>query len=136
VLGVDHPPVDLELTESIVDLVGAEFLAPGHQGVTEHLGVDLPVDFEGLKGSHDDVVIVGTSGHLLGEECDHLGEVDGAGRLAHHVARFTVADGPPDGGEGSLEVGRSDDAVLVIVDDAESLFKLLNLFLAEEGEDV
>jgi len=39
-------------------------------------------------------------------------------------------------GEGSLEVVGSDDAVLVGVDDAEGLLELLDLLLAEEGEDV
>merc|ERR1719458_2178910 len=91
------------------------------------------------KASNDlnnNVVIVGTSGHLLCEEGDHLGEVDGARRLAHHVVRLGVADGAADALEGLLEVGGSDDAVLVVVDDAEGLLELLDLLLAEQGEDV
>ena len=35
VLCVDHPAVDLELAESVVDLVRRELLAPGHQWVPE-----------------------------------------------------------------------------------------------------
>ena len=35
VLGVDHPAVDLELAESVVDLVRRELLTPGHQWVPE-----------------------------------------------------------------------------------------------------
>merc|ERR1711936_323098 len=31
VLGVDHPAVDLELAEGVVDLVRRELLTPGHQ---------------------------------------------------------------------------------------------------------
>jgi hypothetical protein len=31
-----------------------------------------------------------TSGHFLGEEGDHLGEVDGTRRLAHHVVHLSV----------------------------------------------
>ena len=38
--------------------------------------------------------------------------------------------------EGLLEVGGSDDAVLVVVDDAEGLLELLDLLLGEQGEDV
>jgi len=49
VLGVDHPAVDLELTEGVVDLVGGELLTPGHQRVPEHFGVNLSVDFEGFE---------------------------------------------------------------------------------------
>ena len=35
VLGVDHPAVDLELAEGVVNLVGGELLTPGHQRVPE-----------------------------------------------------------------------------------------------------
>jgi len=49
VLGVDHPAVDLELAEGVVNLVGGELLTPGHQRVPEHFGVNLSVDFEGFK---------------------------------------------------------------------------------------
>ena len=35
VLSIDHSAVDLELAESVVNLVGGELLTPGHQGVTE-----------------------------------------------------------------------------------------------------
>ena len=38
VLGVDHPAVDLELAESVVNLVGGELLTPGHQRVPEPVG--------------------------------------------------------------------------------------------------
>ena len=38
--------------------------------------------------------------------------------------------------EGLLEVGGGYDAVLVVVDDAERLLELLDLLLAEQGEDV
>ncbi len=31
-----------------------------------------------------------TSGHFLREEGDHLGEVDGTRRLAHHVVHLSV----------------------------------------------
>jgi len=136
VLAVDHAAVDLELAEGVVDLVGGELLTPGHQGVAEHLGVDLSVDLEGFEGSHDDVIIVGSSGHLLGEQCHHLGEVDGSGGLSHHVGSLAVAYWPSDGGEGGFEVGGGDDSILVVVNDAESFFELLDLFLTEEGEDV
>lgn len=135
-VAVDHAAVDLELAEGVVNLVGGELFPPGHQGVTEHLGVDLSVDLEGFEGSHNDVIVVGSSGHLLGEQCDHLGEVDRSRGLSHHVSSFAVAYWPADGGEGGFEVGGGDDSILVVVNDTESFFELLDLFLAEEGEDV
>jgi len=133
---VNHAAINLELTEGIVNLVGSEFLPPGHQGVSEHLCVDLAVDLKGFEGPDDDIIVVRSSGHLLSEECDHLGEVDGSWGLSHHVSSITVTYRTSDTLEGGLEVGGGDDAVLVVVDDAECLLELLDLFLAEQGEDV
>ncbi len=54
-----------------------------------------------------------TASHLLGEEDDHLGEVDGSGGLGDHALGLTVGDGAADGGEGGLQVAGGQDAILV-----------------------
>ena len=77
-----------------------------------------------------------TSGHLLCEESDHLGEVDGSRGLPDQVVGLGVWDGSTDADEGGLQIVGGDDAILVNVDDAESLLELLDLFLTEQGEDV
>ena len=78
VSSVDLSVLDLELAEGVVDLLLAELVAPGHQGVPEpgrtqlkacfkrylkqyvsHLCVDLSVDLEGVEGLDDDVIVVG-----------------------------------------------------------------------------
>ena len=82
---VNHAAVDLELGEGIVDLGGGELVAEGHEGVSEGLSVDLAVHLEGLEGLQDGFVVVGTAGHLGGEEGDHLGEVHGSVSLIKHV---------------------------------------------------
>ena len=38
--------------------------------------------------------------------------------------------------KGLFQVRSGDDSVLVVVDDAERLLELLDLFLTEQGEDV
>ena len=107
---VDHSLVDLELGKGVVDLAGGELVAKGHQGVSavdklyeeflepkiqfvmfhfvfcspECLRVNLAVDLEGLEGLQDDVIVVGASGHLAGEQGDHLGEVHRAVHLVQH----------------------------------------------------
>lgn len=120
-----------------------------------HFSVDLSVNFEGLKRSDDNVIVIGTyykgqsymyqlnltpicptSSHLLCEQCDHLGEVDWAGSLADQVVGLSVGDRSPNVDKGGHEVLGCDDAVLVNVNDAKGFLKLLNLFLTEEGEDV
>ena len=81
---VNHASIDLELGEGIVDLGGGELVAEGHQLGSEGLGVDLAVLLEGLEGSEDDIVIVGSTSHLGGEQGDHLGEVHGSVHLVEH----------------------------------------------------
>merc|ERR1719400_842983 len=117
---VDHSPVDLELAEGIVNLAGTELLSPGHQRVSEHLGVNLTVDLEGFKGSDNHIVVISSSRHLLGEQGDHLGEVDRAGGLAYQVVGFGIRDWSSDTDEGGLQVVGCDDSILVHVNDSKS----------------
>ena len=77
-----------------------------------------------------------TSGHLLGEQGHHLGEVDGPGGLAYQVVGLRVWDWSSDAHKGGLQVVGSDDSILVHVNDSKSFLELLNLFLTEQGEDV
>ena len=58
VLGGQHAVVvNLELAEDVVDLVLAELVAPRHEGVAEHLGVDLLlVVLVRAEGLHDQLV--------------------------------------------------------------------------------
>ena len=121
-----------------------------------HFSVDLSVDFEGLKRSNDNVIIIGTlaeitelflvkynikiffltSSHLLCKECDHLGKVNWSGSLADQVVGLCVCDGSPNVDKGGLEVRGCDDAILVNINDAKGFLELLDLLLAEECEDV
>ena len=55
-----------------------------------------------------------TSGHLLCEKDDHLGEVDGSGGLADHAGGFSVWDWSSDWGESGLQVAGGEDTVLKI----------------------
>ena len=81
---------EVPLGEGIVDLGGGELVAEGHEGVSEGLGVDLAVHLEGLEGLDDGFVVVGTAGHLLGEQGDHLGEVHGSVSLIEHVLKQKI----------------------------------------------
>ncbi len=125
-----------------------------------HVGVDLAVHLECLEGFQDGVVIISacksrigltssdididgnhwnqalTTSHLLGEQDDHLGEVNGTGGLGEHGAGLAVGDGLADVAEGVLQVGGGEETVLVGVHDAEGFLELLDLPLGEEGEDV
>ena len=102
----------------------------------EGLGVDLALDLEGLEGSEDDIVIIGATGHLGGEQGDHLGEVHGSVDLVKHGLGLAAADVLAVGGEGSDEVGGGQEAVLVSVHDAEGLLELLDGGVGEGVENV
>ena len=76
--------INLHLSKSVIDLAGGELDTEGHEGVPEGIGINLAVNLEGLEGGKDDVIIVGSTGHLGGEEGDHLGEVHGSVHLVKH----------------------------------------------------
>jgi len=133
---VNHAAVDLELGEGIVDLGGGELVAEGHQLGSEGLGVDLAVLLESLEGSEDDIVIIGSTSHLGGEQGDHLGEVHGSIDLIEHGLGITATNALSMGSEGSHQVGGGEEAVLVSVHDTEGLLELLDSRVGERFEDV
>merc|ERR1711902_21631 len=56
-LGLDHVVlVDLELSEDVVNLSLGHLVSPGHQGVLEHLGVNLAVVVVGLESLDNEVI--------------------------------------------------------------------------------
>lgn len=115
-VGVDETfVVDFHLVVSLVDFVGGELVAPGHEGVPQSLGVDLAVAVEGLEGGDDNIVFVGATGHAVREQCEELSEVDGARGLTEHLVEFLIVDEPAQGVEGGAEVVLTDDTVLVVV---------------------
>lgn len=115
-LGVDEAlVVDLHLVVGLVDLVGGELVAPGHERVPQPLRVDLALGVEGLEGVDDNIVVVGAAGHAVGEEGEQLCEVDGAGCLADHVVELLLRCQPAERVEGGAEVVLADDTVLVVI---------------------
>merc|ERR550532_816838 len=54
---------------------------------------------ECFKGFEDGVIIIGTSSHFFGEECNHLCEVNWSGRFRKHGIGFSSRDGFANGGE-------------------------------------
>merc|ERR1711944_115555 len=49
-LGLDHVVlINLELTEDVINLSLGHLVSPGHEGMLEHLGVNLAVHVVGLE---------------------------------------------------------------------------------------
>merc|ERR1719204_357083 len=58
-LALDHVVlINLELAEDVLDLRLGHLVAPGHEGVLEHLGVDLAFNIVSLEGLDNEVVRV------------------------------------------------------------------------------
>merc|ERR1712080_712434 len=55
---VNHAIVNLELCESVLAFLCGELVAECHEGLPEHLGVDLAVHLESLEGFEDDIIVV------------------------------------------------------------------------------
>jgi len=136
VSSINHATVNGELCESIIDLGGGELVTEGHEGVSESFSVDLAFHLEGLEGLHDGLVIVGTTGHLGGEEGDHLGEVHGSIGLIKHVLGITGGDRLAVVGESSHEVISGEETIFVTVHDAEGFLELLDGRVGEGVENI
>merc|ERR1719154_59311 len=86
-LGLDHVVlIDLELTEDVINLGLGHLVSPGHQGVLEHLGVDLAVHVVGLESLDNEVIrVVAVSGHLFLEHLDHVVVAAGTADLSQQT---------------------------------------------------
>merc|ERR1712015_369910 len=91
-LALDHVVlINLELSEDVVDLSLGHLVSPGHQGVLEHLGVDLAVLVVGLESLNDEVIgVVAVSGHLLLEHLDHVVVGAGAADLSEKGVKLAL----------------------------------------------
>ena len=86
--------INLEFGEGIIDLASGELVSEGHQLSSEGLGVNLSILLERLERSENDIVVIRTSGHLGGEEGDHLGEVHGSVNLVEHGLKKHIVSPP------------------------------------------
>merc|ERR1711892_521861 len=96
--------------------------------MSESLGVNISVHFECLKGSKDDIIIIGSTGHLA--------EVHGSVHLVKHGLGFSASNVLSVGGESCHQVGGGQEAVLVSVHDAKGFLELLDGGVGEGFEDV
>merc|ERR550517_1726999 len=132
-LALDHVVlINLELSEDIVDLSLGHLVSPGHQGVLEHLGVDLAVLVVGLESLNDEVIgVVAVSGHLLLEHLDHVVVGAGAANLSEKGVKLSLGHQHTDVVESSTEVIFVQGTVLVDVHQLEAVLVHLELLLGE-----
>jgi len=136
VSGIDHTTVDFELGERVINLRCRELVSEGHERVSERLSIDLTADLKGLKGLEDGLVVIGAAGHFAREQSHHLREVHRSIGLVKHRLCLSAGDGLAVVGEGSGQVRRGQQTVLVHIHDAERLLELLDGGVGERVEDV
>merc|ERR1711944_9540 len=134
-LGLDHVVlIDLELSKDVVDLSLGHLVSPGHQGVLEHLGVDLAVLVVGLENLDNEVIgVVAVSGHLLLEHLDHVVVGAGTPNLSQERVELRLSHQDTDVVEGSTEVIFVKGAILVDVHQLEAVLVHLELLLGESS---
>merc|ERR1712201_42179 len=67
ILGLDHVVfINLKFSEDIINLSLGHLVSPGHQGVLEHLGINLALLVIGLESLDNEVIrVISISSHLL-----------------------------------------------------------------------
>merc|ERR1711920_20418 len=132
-LGLDHVVlIDFELTEDVVNLSLGHLVSPGHEGVLEHLGVNLAVHVISLESLDNEVIgIVSISSHLLLEHLDHVVVGAGATNLAEEAVQLRLSHEDTNVIESSTEVILVQGAVLVDVHQLEAVLVHLKLLLGE-----
>jgi len=132
-LGLDHVVlIDLELSEDVVNFSLGHLVSPGHEGMLEHLGVNLAVQVVSLEGLDNEVIrVVAVSGHLLLEHLDHVVVGAGSGDLSKETVELSLGHEDTDVVEGSAEVIFVKVTVLVDVHQLEAVLVHLELLLGE-----
>merc|ERR1719445_1373451 len=133
ILGLDHVVlINLELSKDIINLRLSESIAPGLEGVGEHLGVNLAISLVGLESLDNDIVgVIAVPRHLLLEHGDHV--VGGAGPtdLTQQAVQLSLRHEDTNVVKGTAEVILVDHAVLVDVHQLEAVLVHLDLLLGE-----
>merc|ERR1719415_510464 len=132
-LALDHVVlIDLELSEDIINLSFGHLVSPGHQGMLEHLGVNLAFNIVSLESLDNEVVrVVTVSGHLLLEHLHHVVVGAGTANLSKKLIKLRLRHQDSDVVEGSTEVILVNSAILVDVHHLEAVLVHLELLLGE-----
>merc|ERR1712227_966787 len=132
-LCLDHVVlIDLELSEDVVNLSLGHLVSPGHEGVLEHLGVNLSIIVVSLEGLDNEVIrVIAVSGHLLLEHLDHVVVGAGTADLTEEAVELRLSHEDTDVVEGSAEVIFVKGSVLVDVHQLEAVLVHLELLLGE-----
>ena len=152
--------INCHFSESFVALLAAEFLTPGHKGVSQVISLNVAIFIrERLEGSNDDFIVIrawncnyiwillnGDSAFIywliitsrlpLGEHGQQHGEVDGSGSVTKHLIQLLLRCDATQFVVGGTQVVLAKDTILVSVHQLETFLEFSHLLLAKHREDV
>merc|ERR1719445_1870094 len=95
VLRLDHVVlINLKLVEDIVNFGLGHLVSPGHEGMGEHLGVNLAIGSISHEGLNDEVIrVISIPCHLLLEHGDHVVRGAATADLTQQAVQLRLAIG-------------------------------------------
>merc|ERR1712012_830013 len=124
--------INLKLSKDVLNLSLGHLVSPGHQGVLEHLGVDLAFQVVSLESLNNEVVgVISISSHLFLEHLDHVVVGAGTSNLAKKVVKLGFSHQDTNIVKSSTEIVLVNGSVLVDVHQLEAVLVHLELLLGE-----
>merc|ERR1712029_978152 len=124
--------INLKLSEDIINLSLGHLVSPGHEGMLEHLGVNLAFQVISLESLNNKVVrVISISSHLLLEHLDHVVVGAGTTNLAKEVIKLRLSHQDTNVVESSAKIILVNGSVLVDVNQLEAVLVHLKLLLRE-----
>merc|ERR1712114_56826 len=133
VLRLDHVVlINLKLVEDIVNFGLGHLVSPGHEGMGEHLGVNLAIDSISHEGLNNEVIrVISIPCHLLLEHGDHVVRSAATANLTQQAVPMFLRHEDTNIVESSPEVIFVDHAILVDIHQLEAVLVHLDLLLRE-----
>merc|ERR1719328_139849 len=132
-LGLYHVVlINVKLLKDVINLSLVHLVSPGHEGMLEHLDIDLASLIVGHESLEDEIVrVVVTSSHLLLEHVDHAHDIAWTSNLSHEVIKFRLGHEDTNVVKSSTEVILVQGAILVDVHQLEAVLVHLDLLSGE-----
>merc|ERR1719270_3043422 len=124
--------INLKLTKDVINLSLGHLVSPGHEGMLEHLGVNLAFQVISFESLNNKVVrVISISSHLLLEHLDHVVVGAGTSNLTEEVIKLRLSHQDTNIVESSTKIILVNGSILVDVHQLEAVLVHLKLLLRE-----
>merc|ERR1712012_850720 len=124
--------INLKLSKDVINFGLGHLVSPGHEGMLEHLGVNLAFQVISLESLNNKVVrVISISSHLLLEHLDHVVVSAGTSNLTKKVIKLGFSHQDTNVVESSAKIILVNGSILVDVHQLEAVLVHLKLLLRE-----